>query len=278
MNQTPFMLVLTLLGAVPASTPLVAPANPAARVRQVRPPRVPLGIAACDHVIVPTGQLSRASGETLRYLVDVDGLSVGTIDFKIERRGNYDGEPTTDYRSLFELDALVAAFVPVRGRAASMVPDSGFWPTVAMSDYNLQGNVYEEEMLFGADGNTLVSKRKKNGKLNEQRRRFSQPVFDFVSGFYAMRAMPVDMRGCSILFGNQRAYTIWVEPDGEEEVSTPAGPRAAHRYRIRFASEKSKRPYDATLWVGINNRVPYQAEILGTSRLVARIHMYETGI
>ncbi len=217
-------------------------------------------------------------GETIRYLVNVDGLSVGTIDFKVERRAVYAGQPVTEYRSLFKLDSLVSTLIPVEGRAASLVPEMSFVPVVAMNRYSLSDNTFEESQTFASGGHTVMSKRSKNGKSKDERRLFPGPAIDFVSGFYLLRSLPDNAAGCVIIYGNQRAYTVWLKPDGSEKVRTPVGLRQAQRYLVSYASDKSKKPASGLLWLGeAPMRLPYRAELNGKSRLEARIHLYETG-
>jgi hypothetical protein len=241
-------------------------------------PRTPKGLPQCNAPLKVSADLPRGAGEAIRYLIDVDGISVGTVDFKIERRGSFEGRAATEYRSLFKLDALVAAFLPVDGRAATVVPDSGAVPTRAMDRYLLDRDSFEEELSFAADGRTLTIKRSKNGETKNEKRVFKEPVMDFVTGFYLVRALPKGMDGCAIIYGNQRAYTVWLKPDGKEKVKTPVGLREADRYIVRYASEKSPRPYDARMWIGdAPSRLPFRAEILGPHTLEAQIQIYDTG-
>ncbi len=284
-------LLLLLLGAAanppaPARRALpsrqapsvVLPARPAPPRIPARPPRVPEGMSPCLEPLRPTVAPSRAVGETMRYLIDVDGLSVGTIDFKIERRGAHDGQQVVEYRSLFQLDALVAAFVPVRGQAAALVPEGGFWPVKAMNRYDLRADHFEEEVVSDAQGKLLRSERLKNGEKKTAERRFLHPVLDFISAFYAVRALPAEASGCVVIYGNQRAYTVWMSADGEERVQTPAGMRPARRYRVVYASERSRAPIAGRIWLSADAaRVPYRAELDGRQKLVGRIHVYETG-
>lgn len=245
---------------------------------RLRPPATPSGLLPCWQPLAPIADLPRSTGEVIRYLVDVDGLSVGTVDFKIERHGTYEGRTVTEYRSLFELDPLVATLVPLKGQAASLVPRRVFWPSRAMNRYTLDRNEYEETVSYQSDGRVLASTRSKNGKAKDASRRFGNPAPDFVSAFYMLRRMPEDMDGCSILYGNQRAYTIWMKHEGREKVKTPAGLREADRYLVRYGSERSRRPYEGSVWLGpAPDRLPYRAEVRGTHTLEARIHLFETG-
>ncbi len=272
-GQARSMASLTLERTRPVIRPLVHSVR-----GRVKPPRTPKGLPRCTQSIKPVADIPRLTGETIRYLVDVDGLSIGTVDFKIERQGHYAGTMVTEYRSLFELDALAATLVPVKGRAASLVPQGGFWPLKAMNRYDLRDNVYEEDVDYDVAGRAVVSRRSKNGTAKDARRSFNDPVPDFVSAFYMLRRFPRDMNGCTILYGNQRAYTIWMEPDGTERVKTPVGRKIADRYKIRYASERSRRTYEGKVWIGTGpERLPYRAEINGKYKLEARIHLYEIG-
>lgn len=246
--------------------------------KKIEAPRVPVGVERCEKPLAPPVTLPRGMGETIRYVIDVNGLSVGTIDFKIERRGTYAGQPITEYRSLFKLDSLVSTFLPVEGRAAALVPDVGLSPVIAMNRYKLDKNEFEESQTFGQGGTAVASKRKKNGESKDESRNFPGPVQDFVSGFYYLRALPERAEGCAIIYGNQRAYTVWLKPEGKEKVKTPVGMREADRFAIIYASDRSVKAVQGKLWLGPGpERLPYKAELNGSDRLEARIHLYETG-
>ncbi len=241
-------------------------------------PKTPKGLPQCTSALKPAADLPRTLGETIRYHLDMDGLSVGVIDFKIMQRGNFSGKPVTEYRSLFKLDALVATFVPVQGQAAALVPDAGFWPLLAMNRYRLNNSEFEEDVTYEGDGRVVASKRKKDGASKDETRRFNDPALDFVSAFYMLRSLPPGIDGCTVLYGNQRAYTVWVKSDGKDKVKTPAGFRPADRYQVRYGSERSKEIIEGKMWLGeAPMRVPYQAELGGRHRLLARIHMYDVG-
>lgn len=266
--------LLAPLGAAAKPAGLTATTEPAGQLA----PKTPEGLPQCHQLLVPTADLPRGAGESIRYVVDVNGLSVGVIDFRIERQGSFGGQPVTEYRSLFKLDGLLASFVPIEGRAAALVPQLGFAPVAAMNSYKLDTNSFEENVTYSGDGRELESKRVKNGKPKEEQRAFSSPAMDFVSGFYAMRAMPVESHGCTIIYGNQRAYTVWVDHQGRDRVKTPVGMKDADRYAIRYASEKAKEPLSGAIWLSSGaDRVPYRVVIEGKDQhLEAKIHLYET--
>jgi len=240
--------------------------------------KTPDGLEACTQPIPIAGSLSQSLGETIRYIVDVDGLSVGTVDFKAVQRGSFNDALVTEYRSHFKIDSLVSAIVSVEGRAASLVPLDGQIPVRAMNRYRIRKNQYEEEVVYDASRNELVSNRSRNGKRKRDVRHFVVPARDFIAGFYFFRTLPRDVNGCTVIYGNQRAYTIWISPDGQEKVKTPVGLRLADRYTIRYASERFKKPRTGRVWVSVGpDRLPYRAELDGKHSLLARIHLYEPG-
>lgn len=284
------LLLLGLSGAVRAREPISALVKPEPAAKKIDgkkgiaksakslAPKVPSDLSPCDKPLLPPQDLPRSLGETVRYVVDVNGLSVGTIDFKIERKGQFAGKPVTEYRSLFKIDALVAMLLPVEGRASAFVPDTARAPVVAMNKYKLDQFDIEEKQTFGDGALKVASKRMKNGESKDDARDFPGPVQDFVSGFYYLRTLPAAASGCAIIYGNQRAYTVWLEADGDEKIMTPVGLKTANRYAIRYAHDKSKKSATGRVWLGTGaDRLPYKAEIIGADRLEARVHAYETG-
>ncbi len=101
-------------------------------------------------------------------------------------------------------------------------------------------------------------------------------ALDFVSAYYFMRSFPADTNGCALLYNNQRAYTVWVKHVGQEQVKTPTGRKNADKYELKYASEKSKTIFNATMWLATDaSRLPYRMRIEGKQALEARVHMYE---
>jgi len=268
------------LSAVPAPyvpTPVVLRTPPAPDAAAAVP-RTPPGMAGCAHAMLPRADLIRTVGETVRYWVQVNGISVGTVDFQVYKNGQFERAQVTEYRSQFKLDALVASFIPVEGRAAALVPFGGRLAERAMMQFTSTAVHFEENLTLDADGRTLSVKRKRNETTNEEKRRFATPVTDFVTAFYWARSIDQDAKGCVLIYGNQRVYTVWVQPDGQEQVPTPVGARFADRYRLRYATEKSKQPIDAVFWLATDaTRLPYRAEILGPNHVEATVHLFEPG-
>jgi hypothetical protein len=257
----------------------------AVRPPKVRPtytvpgvPKTPDGLSGCNEGIDYKGELPRHLGETIRYTVEVNGLSVGLVDFKTEREGLFKGQPVTEYRSHFQIDSLVATLVPVEGRAASIVPEGKNQPIHAMNRYRLKQKNYEEELSWDKDTSRLISKRSREGKPRTVKRLFTSESRDFITAFYLLRAMKPKFSGCTLLFANQRAYTIELKYAGEDKVQTPVGLKEAYRYEVIYAHERSKKPVHATIWMSkSSDRLPYQAEIRGRSHLFARIHLFIPG-
>ncbi len=240
------------------------------------PPKTPSDLPQCTNALESKGLLPQVAGETIRYLVDVNGLSVGTIDFKIERNGTYAGQKVTEYRSLFKLDSLVASFVPAEGRAASLVNTSSHVPLTSTNRYKSEKSSFEEDVTYKLDGKGLSSKRLRNSEQKVDERTFPSPAIDFVSAYYLMRSFPTNTNGCALLYANQRAYTVWVKHAGTEQVKTPVGSKTADKYELKYASEKQKNAINATIWIATDaTRLPYKMRVEGKQALEARVHTYE---
>jgi len=244
----------------------------------VVPPKTPLGVEPCTQPIIPTGMLQRAVDETVRYDVDVNGVQVGKVDFKIERNGHFNGKLVTEYRSLIDLDALVAVFAPMAGRAAALVPHLSYWPIQAMNRYASAKDQYQENMLFDVPHKKIHATRIKNSEQTTDERELPFNVLDMTSGFYVLRAFPKDMHGCVMVYGNARIYTVWVTPEGQEELSTVAGIRTADRYQVIYGSDKSTRVIHGTFWVGTDvYRLPYKVILTSDMTLTGKVRLFELG-
>lgn len=274
--------VFAITALLAASSAQAAPFGPPALQRGAQAiqrkatvPKVPKGFPACDDPMAITTDLPRNLGETIRYLVEVDGVSIGQVDFRVERNGVVEGQPVTEYRSLFQLDSLVASVIPVKGQAATLVPNTRAAPIRAMNRYTLRDDRFEENLSFSSGAAAVASKRLKNGRAKQVKRSFAAPVRDFISGFYMMRTLPREAKGCTIIYANQRAYTIWVEHTGTDSVKTPVGVKQADRYAIRYANERSKKPLSGTMWISQDQaRLPYRMLLDGKHSLDANVHLY----
>ena len=242
------------------------------------PPRAPKEVTRCSIPLIPTEPVVTPVGETVRYHVDVNGISVGQLDFKVERTGTLGGKDVTEYRSVFALDALASTFVPMKGRAASVVPAASVFPTQAMMRFSVRDKQVAEDLRFSGAGREVRSDRSIGDRRRVRRRRYAPELLDFVAGFYAARRLPPDADGCAVLFGNGRAYTFWVRGMGPERISTPTGPKVADRFVIRYGHETSRDVVEGEVWIGQDaHRLPYRAEARGKYHLVARVHLFDKG-
>ena len=266
------LLVVAFVGALPVSHAVEASKKPPLI------PTTPKDFPQCEQSLVPPVDLPRSAGERISYLVDVDGISMGTVDFSVERNGYVKGQEITEYRSFFRLDSVVSVVIPVEGRAASLVPDATHIPMQAMSRFVSKDKHYDEDLQFKDSGRMVISRYSRNGNVKAKERALTPSAQDFVSGFFSLRSYPRDVKGCVVLYANQKGYTIWIEPLGEERIKTPVGMRQTDKYSVRYVSERSTKPYDATVWMSQGReRLPYRAELRTKYTLVARIHMYEAG-
>ena len=238
--------------------------------------RTPPGLASCKQGALTENILRHPVGESIRYYLDINGLSVGKVDFKIEAKGDYEGHSVIEYRSLFKLDSLLDVMLPMSGQAASLVPMQGSSPSMAMNRYSLGENQYDERIEVDASGKSVHAKRTKNTKMRETNRVFDFPVQDFLSAFYAFRVQAKKTQsGCTHIYANQRTYTVWFYEAGEEKIKTPVGHRKADKYRIEFGSERSKKMRQGHIWISQDGHfLPYKAEILGKRHIEARVHLY----
>ena len=241
-------------------------------------PRPPAGMQECTEALLPVENFQLPIGETIRYTVEIDSLSVGTIDFKVVNRGIFSGTQVDEYRSLFKIDGLVSTFMPVRGQAASVVKLSDLQPLRAMNRYSIDETRLDEKIEFTTNATELVSTRERNGKSAKQSRSFDYSVQDFVTAFYQLRRMPRDIEGCVVIYSNLRAYTVWIRKEGEERIKTPIGYKLADRYSIKYGSEYSKLAKEGSFWVGVEDiRLPYRLVIDSRHTLEANVYLYEPG-
>jgi hypothetical protein len=246
-----------------------------------QPPRAPASLGRCEaaNLLKPMRDMPRKVGEGIRYLVAINGISVGKIDVKIERQGQFNNQSVTEYRTTFDIDSLVATFVTVKGRAAALVQRDTFLPVTAMNRYQARGFDVSEDLEFAPDGRAVRSVRDKNGEREIRARRYPYFTMDFLTAFYGLRTLPREVQGCATFFSSGVIYTVWIRKDGEEPVKTPIGYQNTDRYFIKYAPEVSRRRFGtARLWLSQDDeRIPYKAEVLGEDTLEATIHIYERG-
>ena len=246
-------------------------------------PSTPKGLERCTGGLELEGPLPSGVGETIRYDLAVDSgllgdVRVGSLDFKIERAGTLDGAAVTEYRGQLCVDPIVRTFVRASGRAAAVVPIDGDAPVEAMSRYAVDGRNFEERLALSDGGRRLRSDRSAGGKRLERGRTFPEPVRDFLTAFYALRALPRGASGCTVLYGQQKAYTVWLEPAGTGTVRIPAGRRVADRYAFRYAREHSRTIVEGEMWLSQGpERLPYKMVVRGKRPMTATVASYVPG-
>lgn len=225
------------------------------------PPKTPAGFARCDNPIMPAAELPHGLGEKIEYDVEMLGLSLGTASIATWRRGRFDGKPVTEYRAWVQPDPLISAILALEARAYAIVPDGDSTPIRSLTKWKFRGERVEENQIRASRGTALTSTLERNGKAKTASRRFPEPVHDFMSGFLLLRRWPERASGCTVVYGEHRAYTVWLTFDGSESLPTASGPRTFDRYLIRYVSDRSKTIKSVKLWMTPGpDRIPFKAE------------------
>lgn len=225
------------------------------------PPATPEGLPACSAPLLPDAGGVRWSAERFEYAVKVIGVPLGAVHIETTRRGRYEGQAVTEFRGWIDPDPAVSAMTTLEGKALALVPDQGFTPLKSMLRYRFRGDVVREEQTHANAGHDVVLEKDRNGERTRAHRQFPSPVHDFLSGFMLLRRLPKDAQGCAVLLGNDKAYTIWVEPQGAEVLDTAKGRMSFDRYLMKYGSDKTATVRDVVVWISSGpERVPYQAK------------------
>ena len=173
---------------------------------------------------------------------------------------------------------MVSALVRVDARISNVVPQAGCTPSASLLRYTFRGDHFSENQSRSPSGMQLVSKHDKNGKLSTDQREFPMPVHDYLSAFFLLRRLPPQARGCTVIYGQRRAYTVWIEPKGSQRLTTPEGRRTFERYELRYTSEKSKEIRSAELLITAGaDRIPYQFKSDERLAPVVRLKEHQRG-
>lgn len=239
------------------------------------PPATPRGLPVCANPLPAPNSLVARQGEVIEYDVEVMHINVGTLQFSTGRQGTHQGEAVTELRGDLAVNRGVAMIVPLEGSAASLVT-ANFIPVQSAQRYRWTTVRSQEMQTYSSDGREVMSKRVSNDGPSDLRRSFPMPVQDFLSGFYFLRSVPRKTEGCTVIYSNQEAYTVWLLNDGEELVSTPWGKRKADRYKLRYGADKHKKVKEALIWVSQDERrVPYRAQGLSQYKPLVEIKGYK---
>lgn len=242
------------------------------------PPQTPAGLAVCASPIVLAAPAPRAIGERLEYSVEVVGLSLGLLHIETTRQGSYAGQKVTELRGWIDPDPTVTALVTIEGRASALVPDSGSTPVKSMVRYRFRGDVVAEDQTHRSGGLDVQTAYVKNGERVTAERQYPSPVYDFLSGFLMLRGLPRDARGCAVLVANDKAYTVWVEPQGTESLDTGHGAASFDKVLLRYGSDKAHTIREVLVWISTGpERIPYQAKGLNSYSPKVRLAGYKKG-
>jgi len=241
-------------------------------------PKTPSGLLQCIHPLTPHKAFPRAPGEKLQYDLELFGINLGTASFEIKRRGTFRGVPVTEYRTSVDTASMVDLLTTVEGNAAAIVPDGHFAPVQAASSYVFRNHKEQEFQTYKLHGKKVVSKRNRNGKTSTQQKHFQTPVMDFLTGFYLLRGLSQNTSGCTIVYSGHKAFTLWIQPQRTETISTLFGKQSAHRYRIRYGSNRSKKIKEVLLWLSTDEkRLPLRIEGLTKFHPIAELTSYRNG-
>ena len=225
------------------------------------PPKTPAGLSRCHAPLAPSRLAVGRRGELFQYRIEMLGIGLGTVNVTTARRGLHRGAPVTEYRAWVEPASMISGILHLEGRVASLVPDGSFTPVSTLLEYRFRSKRYRESQSFSRDGSVVVERRK-NGKDKTYRRDFDGPVLDFLSAFNMVRRLPTEPNGCVVFYNDGRAYTAWIEKVGSEQIKVAGKKRSADRYRVRYASEKSKKKIEEMkFWLSPGEeRFIYRAE------------------
>jgi hypothetical protein len=211
--------------------------------------------------LAPSADVPRVRGEELTYEVEMLGLSLGQANITTWSNGSRDGQPVTEYRAWITPDPLVSAILPLNAQAFALVPQSSTTPVRSLTRWSFRSDRVEEDQVRDASGLALTSTREKNGKKRTQNRAYSVPTLDYLSAFLLLRRLPESSSGCTVVYGDQQAYTVWFEPEGMEWLETGSGKERFERYRVRYGTGKSKEVETARIWLSTGStRIPFRAE------------------
>ncbi len=240
--------------------------------------KTPAGLAACEAPLLPRALPAARVGEVVRYLVDVNGLSVGKVDFKTEGTGPYENTQAVEYRSLFNIDSLVATLLPIQGKAASLAHSKDFYPIRAMNTYSVQDHALKETLEFQNKAHVLNVSIEHNRQTRHEKKHSKVPFADALTGFYFLRALPLKAQGCALIYAYHRVYTVWLDYQAMEEIKTPVGYKNAERYGVRWGSDKGKHVFEGHIWMATtSDRLPLYAKTTKPYALEARVGSYVTG-
>jgi hypothetical protein len=229
-------------------------------------PKPPPGLLRCETPLAPSADLPRTRGEQLTYDLELLGLSLGQASVTTWDNGLAEGQAVTEYRAWITPDPLVSALLPLSAQAFALVPQTSTTPVRSRTRYSFRADRVAEDQVRDVSGRALTSTREKNGRSKTQTRAYAVPTLDYLSAFLLLRRLPPNAAGCTVIYGEQQAYTVWLNSEGVEWLDTADGKKPFERYLLRYGSAKSKKVETARVWMTTgSDRVPYRAEGRGAA-------------
>jgi len=241
-------------------------------------PKVSKGLKRCFNPLEPTAPLPQRPGEHVQYSLELIGISVGTVNVETGRQGTFRGQPVTEYRAWGEPASAIGALLTFEARVASLVPVTSSTPVQSMTSYRFRSQAVDETQRRGA-GTTIVSKGDINGKRSTKDYAFGGAAYDYLTGFQMFRRLPAHAKGCAIIYSHQRVYTVWVYPEGTEQIELDSGKKLTlERYKIKYGSNNTKKVRKVRVWAMPGaDHLPYKIEGLTKFSPVAILTAYKPG-
>lgn len=238
------------------------------------PPAPPTPL--CQPEPWPPRALLLPVGETMRYLVEVDGLSVGTLDFQVLPAGPEAGQ---EVRAVLGVDPLAASLLPARGRAAARLDAQSGRPLRAFMELSEGQRQAKFAWEFAAAGRpsrasaTTPSQGRRHLVLPEQ-----GPMLDLLTTFYSLRQLAGQRHACIRVAAGVDVARLELTFASDELRRTPVGMRPSSRWQLRWASRPGARHATAgsgQLWTSQETGLPLEADMRGRRHLRAVLSTYQ---
>lgn len=242
------------------------------------PPKTPDGLAPCVSPMVPGAPWSPRRGEKLTYSAELFGISLGRLEVETVAGGSAGHTARLEYRASADASALVRTLFGLEFTISAWRPSTGAAPVSTQLHYRYLFRHADERNEFSADARQVISWRESEDKGNSLERGFASPVHDLLSSLFFLRSLEPGTSGCTILYGNQCAYTVWIEPETIDSEETIWGKRAVERLSIRYGSDAFDftRKASITITVGAE-RIPLRGEIENSVHPVVELVAFEPG-
>ncbi len=238
-------------------------------IAQAEPERCP----SCTTPVIFSDAYRDTLGERARYVVELNGLAVGNAEFTVNSEGRLESQSVIEYRGQFVLDSFISSMTQLHGQAASVMTRQKRAAVHSMLRFKAKQADVDERVKFFDLAHRLYGTRSRSGKIQEDHRALSVPIWDALAAYYLMRALPPESSGCFLVYAQRRLYTVWFKHVGLEKIATPLGLRPAHYVKMHFRDDRTNaKVHHAEIWLGqIRSRIPYRFVLNGKDTLVARI-------